>query len=117
MITLHGIETCDTVRKARRWLDASGLDYRFRDFRESPPTAAELSAWIEQCGWQTLLNRRSTTWKALPADAREAVASAEAAASLLAAHPTLIKRPVLTGAAGIHVGFDPGRYQDLLASR
>jgi len=117
MITIHGITTCDTVRRARRWLDEHGVDYRFRDFREQPPTPAELAAWLQQCDWQALLNRRSTTWKGLPAAARDAATDAEAAAALLAAHPTLIKRPVLTGAGDVEIGFDADRYRALFAAR
>ena len=109
-ITLHGIKNCDSVKKARQWLGAAGIDYEFRDFRETAPTAAEIQGWLEHCEWQQVLNKRSTTWKSLDEADKAAASDAAAAVKLLAANPTLIKRPVLTTTTGAWVGFNSANY-------
>ena len=114
MITLNGIKTCDTVRKARRWLDQQDIAHQFRDFRESPPSASELHDWLKTVDWQVLLNKRSTSWKALSEAHRVAICDAEAAVVALLANPTLIKRPVLSNGHAIHLGFTVEKYQALL---
>lgn len=113
-ITLHGIKNCDTVRKARKWLEANNVEYRFRDFRESEPTAAEIRGWLEQCELQQLLNKRSTTWKSLSQEQKDQADEVEAAITLLAQHPTLIKRPVLTRKGETRIGFSDAQYQNLI---
>ena len=115
MTTLHGIKNCDTVRKARRWLDQHAIDYTFRDFRATAPALTEIQSWLEQCDWQTLLNKRSTTWKGLSETQRATVTDAASAAELLAANPTLIKRPVLLTDTALLVGFKPEHYHSLFA--
>lgn len=112
-VTLHGIKNCDTVKKARKWLETQGIDYNFRDFREDTPTPEEILAWMSDCDWQAVINKRSTTWKQLASDEREQVTDADSAARLAAGHPTLVKRPVLTGVGATTVGFDAARYQTL----
>ena len=109
---LFGIPLCDSVRKARRWLDDEKIPYRFHDFRKDGLDATLLAAWIEQAGWETLLNRRGTTWRLLPATARENI-NAQRATALMLEQPTLIKRPVLAVGAHLEVGFDADRYQTL----
>ena len=106
-ITLHGIKNCDSVKKARQWLAAAGIDYEFRDFRASAPTAAEIQGWLEHCEWQQVLNKRSTTWKSLDEADKAGVNDAATAVKLLAANPTLIKRPVFVAPGLLAVGFDP----------
>lgn len=112
MIKLFGIPNCDSVRKARRWLDEHGIAYVFHDFRKDGLDAAQLAAWIEQVGWETLLNRKGTTWRQLPATQREGVDGKRARALLLRS-PTLIKRPVLVAGQHLEVGFDADRYATL----
>ncbi len=113
MTTLFGIKNCDTVKKARRWLDEHGIDYRFHDLRADGLEAKQLQAWITDVGWETLLNRRGTTWRQLPEAEREGVDAARAA-RLMLSQPTLIKRPVLdTGKGPVHVGFKPADYEDV----
>ncbi|MCO6441903.1 MAG: ArsC family reductase [Nitrococcus mobilis] len=112
MFTLYGLKNCDTCRKARRWLDANGADYRFRDVRDEGVTEAKLRAWAEQVGWEVLLNRRGSTWRRLP-DAEQAIDSA-AALALMARYPVLIKRPVLEAGERVLVGFREAEYQALL---
>jgi Spx/MgsR family transcriptional regulator len=111
--TLYGIKTCDTVRKARAFLDARGLDYRFHDFRADGLDGATLDRWIAALGWERLVNRSSTTFRALP-DARKAGLDAASARTLMLEEPTLIKRPVLDVDRTYEVGFKPERYATLL---
>jgi Spx/MgsR family transcriptional regulator len=110
VITLYGIRSCDTVRKARRWLDQHGIDYHFHDLREDGLEPARVAAWLAALGNEKLLNRRSTTWKALPAADREAVDDRRAEALILD-HPTLVKRPLLDTGSELHAGFSPADYQ------
>ena len=93
MIVVYGLKNCDSCRKARTWLTERGLAHRFHDLRADGFPAERLPAWLEAVGWETVLNRRGTTWRQLPEEMRSDVA-AETAAELLTAHPALIKRPV-----------------------
>ena len=112
MITLYGIKACDSVRKARRWLDQHSIDYVYHDLREDGLSEAKAAAWLDTLGQDGLLNRRSVSWKALPADLRESMNERQALAAVME-HPTLIRRPVLDTGSELHTGFDPGRYQKL----
>lgn len=113
-ITIYGIKTCDTVRKARAWLDAGGHAHAFVDYRAEGLDPALLDRWIAALGWQALLNRASTTFKELPEADRQDIDAAKARALMLA-HPTLIKRPVLDAGGHLSVGFRPGLYEDILS--
>lgn len=108
-VTLYGIPNCDTVKRARAWLTAQGVEHAFHDFKKHgvPPDA--LDAWLAACGWEPLLNRRGTTWRALdPAD-QHRVQDTASARALMLVQPSLIKRPVVRWPAGtISVGFDAG---------
>lgn len=113
MITLFGIPNCDTVRKARKWLEAEGIEYQFHDFKKQGVTEDALSEWISQAGLDTVLNRRGTTWRQLPESDREGIDETKAIALLLE-HTSMIKRPVLQMTNGIvHIGFKPEQYQAL----
>ncbi len=103
MITVYGIPNCDTCRKARRWLDERGADYRFHDFRKDGLDRATVAAWLAELGADVLVNRRGTTWRQLPEDDRAKLETN--AADLLVAHPTLIKRPVFDLGDSRQVGF------------
>ncbi len=110
---LWGIRQCDTMRKAMRWLDARGVDWTFRDYRDPPVDDETLRRWAAAAGWERLLNRRGLTWRKLDADAR-ADLDAEKALGLMREHPTLIKRPVLELDDGrVEIGFSPERYAAL----
>ncbi len=104
MITVYGIKNCDTCRKALKWLQAEELEHSFHDFRADGLDEASLRGWVAELGWETLLNRRGTTWRKLPEAERENLGEADAV-RLMLANPTLIKRPVFdTGGARL-VGF------------
>jgi Spx/MgsR family transcriptional regulator len=107
---LHGIVNCDTVKKARAWLDARAVPYEWVDFRKSPPSAGDLRRWCRVVGWETLLNRRGTTWRALDDAAKAAVVDERSAIALMAAQPTLIKRPVVEAHGDVVVGFSEAGY-------
>jgi Spx/MgsR family transcriptional regulator len=105
-LTIHGIANCDTVKKARTWLEGHGIAYDFRDYKKVPPSAQELARWVDAIGWEPLVNKAGTTFKKLP-DADKADLDAEKAIALMVANPSVIKRPVVTGASDLLVGFKP----------
>ena len=112
MITLYGIKNCDTCRKARKWLHAEGIDHSYHDFREDGLDDKSLSKWVAAVGWETLLNRRGTTWRKLPEADRDGLTPAGAAVLMLN-NPTLIKRPVFDMDGTYLVGFSAAE-QDAL---
>lgn len=109
MMTLYGINNCDTVKKARRWLDAAGIEYRFHDFRKEGLTLEKLTAWSQAVGWEALLNRRGTTWRQLP-EAVKININENNVLNLMIEQPTLIKRPVLEKGEEIRIGFKEADY-------
>ncbi|HAC34796.1 MAG TPA: ArsC family reductase [Gammaproteobacteria bacterium] len=109
---VYGISNCDTVRKARRWLDQQQIDYRFHDLRADGIDADTVQQWCQLVSWEQLLNRRSTTWRQLDENATAAVDQPRAV-ELMVSHPTLIKRPVLVTDTGIEIGFKAARYAEL----
>jgi arsenate reductase len=115
MIVVYGLKNCDTCRKAQKWLTSKGLDHDFRDVRADGVGENELKRWNRAVGWETLLNRRSTTWKNLPPDDRDNVDESRAIALMLA-NPTLIKRPVIEHGDICTVGFG-AEQQSLLTSQ
>ncbi len=112
MITLYGIKNCDTVKKARKWLDQHRIDYRFHDFREDGLDAAAVEQWLAELGWEQLVNKRSTTWKQLSPEARENMDTASAKGAILE-HPTLIKRPLLDTGHERFTGFKVDQYTSI----
>lgn len=108
-VTVYGIKNCDTVRKARTWLDANGVGYAFHDYKTAGIDAARLGRWIDALGWEPLLNRAGTTFRNLP-DADKADIDADKAAALMLANPSMIKRPVVEHTGGLLVGFAAERY-------
>ena len=109
MITLYGIKNCDTVKKARKWLDVHGVDYQYHDFREDGVDQEAVAGWIEELGWQNLLNRHSQSWKALAEQARLNMDD-KAARKAVLLHPTLIKRPLLDTGQQRYTGFSAASY-------
>ena len=112
MITLYGIKNCDSVKKARKWLDQQAIEYHFHDIRADDLTTAMVKHWIEQVGWETVLNKRGTTWRKLDTVVQENINPANIV-ELLLNNPTLIKRPVLDANGIITIGFNSERYQTL----
>jgi len=110
MTTLYGISNCDTMRKARRWLDGHGVDYVFHDVRRDGLDRATLQTWITALDWEQLLNRRGTTWRKLPGTVRTTV-NRKAAETIMLEHPAIIKRPVLEHGGHWYLGFSADRYQ------
>jgi len=116
MITVYGLKNCDTCRKALKWLDAEGLEHRFHDLRKDGVGEDAIGRWIAACGWETVLNKRGTTWRGLPGADREAAGEATAAA-LMKAHPALIKRPVFEVDGRVVIGFKDEQKARLVQSR
>jgi len=110
---LYGIPNCDTVKKARAWLDARGIGYVFHDYKKEGADPARLAAWSDAAGWETLLNRRGTTFRAL-SEADKAGIDRAKAIGLMQAHPSLIKRPVVEHPGGLLVGFDSAEWEAAL---
>ena len=108
-LTLYGIPNCDTVKKARVWLDQNGVAYAFHDYKKQGIDQARLEAWVDELGWETVLNRSGTTFRALP-DAAKADLDAAKAVRLMLAQPSMIKRPVLDLGDRTLVGFKPDVY-------
>ncbi|AVO44506.1 arsenate reductase [Phreatobacter cathodiphilus] len=113
-VTIYGITTCDTVRKARTWLDQKGITYHFHDFRKDGLDAARLGGWLDGLGWETVLNRAGTSFRALP-EAERTGLDRDKAAALILANPTLVKRPVLDADGRVTVGFKPDTYAALFS--
>ncbi|WP_290799005.1 arsenate reductase [Halomonas sp.] len=112
MYTLYGIKNCDTCRKARKAMDGSGIPYQYHDLREDGLSAALLEHILDRVPVVEALNKRSTTWRDLPDEEKEAV-DANKARELLLAHPTLLKRPLLDTGEEILVGYRDGDYDNL----
>ena len=113
-VTIYGIRTCDTMKKAFAWLDAKGVDYRFHDYRAEGIDRASVERWCAAAGWQKVLNKASTTFRALP-DADKAGLDEAGAVDLMLAQPTMIKRPVLETRGAVEVGFKGERYAVIFA--
>ena len=112
MIDIYGLKTCDTCRKAVKWLTAEGMDHVFHDLRAEGVTQRQIGCWADAVGWEMLLNKASTTWRGLDAADKEDVDKTKALA-LMTAYPTLVKRPVFDLGEIVLVGFKPAQ-QDAL---
>ena len=112
-ITIYGIKNCDTMKKALKWLDQQGVEYRFHDYKKEGVPEAELRRWIDALGWDTVINRRGTTWRKLDQSTRDEM-DAERAVTVAMDNPSLIKRPILHSDNIIEAGFEEGRWKTLL---
>ncbi|MEG3134099.1 ArsC family reductase [Rouxiella sp. T17] len=113
---IYGIKNCDTVKKARRWLQENGVDARFHDYRVDGLDDALLQTLVDKQGWEALLNTRGTTWRKLDESVRAACDNADAAKALMLEHPAVIKRPFLLAASGESLlGFKPESYAQFVA--
>lgn len=112
-VQVYGIPNCDTVKKARMWLDAQAIDYTFHDYKKVGADPAKLAAWIEAQGVDVVLNRRGTTFRKL-SDVEKADIDAAKAVRLLEANPSMIKRPIVEHAGGVLVGFRQEEWSEAL---
>jgi arsenate reductase len=115
-ITMYGIKNCDTVKKARVWLESHDIAYVFHDYKSSGVERQQLERWCTLHGWDTVLNRAGTTFKKL-SDADKANLTGKKAIALMLAQPSMIKRPIVQIGAQSHVGFAPDRYQQIFKAR
>lgn len=116
MTVLYGIKNCDTIKKARRWLDDHQVEYRFHDYRVDGLTAELLATFIDELGWESLLNTRGTTWRKLDENIRAGITHADAAATLMLEMPGIIKRPLLCAPAQpMLLGFSDASYSQWLS--
>lgn len=111
---VYGIDNCDTVRKARQWLKAHAIEYRFHDFRRDGLDTGMLARWLTHVPWDALLNRRGLTWRRLDEPVRARVVDQPSAVELMVREPTLIKRPVYEQGERLIVGFSDALYSSLL---
>jgi len=109
VVMMYGIPNCDTIKKARVWLDSHGVSWQFHNYKKDGVNKAQLEHWVEQVGWEALLNKRGTTWRKLP-DAEKQEINRERAISLMCENPSMIKRPVLIIGETIEIGFSEQKY-------
>lgn len=114
--TIYGIKNCDTMKKARAWLDKRGIEYNFHDYKTEGVLKSALDRWAKEVGWETLLNRAGTTFRKLPDRDKENITEKKALALMLA-QPAMIKRPVLDAGGKLTVGFRPETYEKLFPRR
>jgi arsenate reductase len=111
MINVYGIPNCDTVKKARAWLTEYGVEHCFHDFKKQGVPEAELDQWLAAVGWESVINRKGTTWRQLDETVRAGVTDVASARAVALANPSVIKRPVVQWTNGITVGFDAAAWQ------
>jgi arsenate reductase len=114
---LYGIPNCNTVKKARTWLTEHGIELPFHDFKKQGVSEELLKTWLKQVEWEKLVNRKGTTWRQLPDDAKAAVSDDAGAIRLMLEKPSIIKRPVLEKDGKLILGFDEAIYQSLFESK
>jgi arsenate reductase (glutaredoxin) len=114
MTTIYGIKQCSTMKKAMAWLDEMGIAYDFHDYKKAGLPEDRLDAWLDRLGWETVINRRGTTWRKLPETERNTMDRASARAAALA-NPSLVKRPVLVSDEILLIGFDPDQWREALS--
>ena len=115
-ITLYGIKACDTMKKARTWLESHGVEYRFHDYKSEGIDKKTLEGWVRALGWETVLNRAGTTFRKLSDSDKQGLTEKKAVA-LMAAQPSMIKRPMLDVGGKLNAGFKPEIYAALFARR
>jgi Spx/MgsR family transcriptional regulator len=113
MIKIYGIPNCDTIKKARKWLEAHGVEYEFHDYRKLGVPKNKLRNWVKQVGWETVLNKRGTTWRKLDEKTKNNI-DQESAIKIMLDNPSIIKRPVLESDKVLIIGFKESEYQQLL---
>lgn len=112
---LYGIKNCDTVKKARKWLDDNGIAYDFHDFKKDGLDETLLARWEQAIGWEALINKRGTTWRKLPEELRDTI-GAQTAHEIMLDNPSIIKRPVVESGDNVSVGFNPEEWASKFTS-
>ncbi|GHF93545.1 ArsC family reductase [Thalassotalea marina] len=112
MTTLYGIKNCDTIKKARKWLEENNISYQFHDYRQDGLSEELLTSFVERSNWDNLLNKRSTTYRNLPDDIKNNL-SDEVAYTQVLEQPTLLKRPILVSKDTFAIGFKAAQYQEI----
>ncbi len=110
MVTLYGISNCDTIRKAKKWLDHENIDYRFHDYRKQGLDTQQLQHWVQQLGWEAMINRRGTTWRQLSDEQKQNI-DPQRAVELMLKYPAMIKRPLLESGDDLELGFSDKQYR------
>ncbi len=113
-VKMYGIKNCDTIKKARAWLEKNGIDYVFHDYRKEGIDQKMLNAWLKSLDWEDLLNRRGTTWRKLPESTRETM-NRKAAVNLMLEQPAIIKRPLLETNGELTLGFSEENYRNIFS--
>ena len=113
MIIIYGIPNCDTMKKARKWLKANGVEYEFHDYKKMGVPEKKLIAWVKKTGWGQILNKRGTTWRKLDESVKENMDETQAI-NVMLEHPSIIKRPVLESGDTLLIGFNDADYQQLI---
>ncbi|OUS24957.1 arsenate reductase [Gammaproteobacteria bacterium 45_16_T64] len=108
-MTMYGIKNCDTIKKARKWLETENIDYQFHDYKKEGVSREQLTLWIAQVGWEILVNKRGTTWRKLPDNIKDSIDEASAIEVMLE-NTSVIKRPVLDTGKKLLVGFSSDEY-------
>ena len=111
---LYGIANCDTIKKARRWLEGHDIDYDFHDYRKQGLDRETLTSMESELGWENMLNRRGTTWRNLPAELKDSI-DRESALQVMLENPAIIKRPILAIDNRLCIGFDDRQYQEIFS--
>lgn len=115
-VVIFGIKNCDTMKKARAWLDGNGVAYVFHDYKTAGVELGRLQGWSKKVGWENLINRAGTTFRKLPEQEKEGLSESKALA-LMIGNPSMIRRPVLEVGDKLVVGFNPDRYGQMLPAR
>ncbi|MTI16886.1 ArsC family reductase [Rhodobacteraceae bacterium RKSG542] len=108
---VYGIKNCDTVKKARKFLDEAGIAYSFHDYKKDGADAAVLEAFVKEFGWDTILNKRGTTWRKVPDEVKETIVDSASAMALMLEEPSMIKRPLVQAKNKRFVGFDANSWE------
>lgn len=111
-VTMYGIPNCDTVKKARAWLSNHNVEFEFHDYRKHGLDEEQLQSMVAALGWEAMLNRRGTTWRALPDTLKDRI-DLESAISIMLDNPAIIKRPILAKDEQLHLGFSVAQYQEI----
>lgn len=104
---VYGIKNCDTVKKARKFLEEAGVDYSFHDYKKDGVDADKLASFVNEFGWETVLNKKGTTWRKLDDDVKESITDVASAIALMTENPSIIKRPIVEAETKNFIGFDP----------